>query len=170
MLFQNIMDISKCLQSAEIERNGGHFSPKPFKPEAAAKIACQGTRLCGRPPFALQTAQECRCLYCQFGFSVHSDPCETVQSRSRRIPPLRIPLWRNPGLSRVSLFFSIVTAFPLYYLLFTSPLHYGKIVDLFILRDFAADLHSLCKQLKRKRDLLSCRPVRQLTSFAQLSS
>lgn len=43
MLFQNIMDISKCLQSAEIERNRGHFSPKPFKPEAAAKIACQGT-------------------------------------------------------------------------------------------------------------------------------
>lgn len=43
MLFQNIMDISKCLQNEEIERTHKLFSPKPFIPENAAKIACQGT-------------------------------------------------------------------------------------------------------------------------------
>lgn len=43
MLFQNIMDISKCLQSVEIERTHKLFSPKPFIPENAVKIACQGT-------------------------------------------------------------------------------------------------------------------------------
>lgn len=43
MLFRNIMDISKCLQSAEIERTHRLFSPRPFLPEAASKIACQGT-------------------------------------------------------------------------------------------------------------------------------
>ncbi|MDE6763852.1 MAG: chorismate mutase [Oscillospiraceae bacterium] len=43
MLFQNIMDISKCLQNEEIERTHKLFSPKPFIPQNAAKIACQGT-------------------------------------------------------------------------------------------------------------------------------
>lgn len=43
MLFQSIMDISKCLQNMEIQRNSRLSSPKPFIPENAAKIACQGT-------------------------------------------------------------------------------------------------------------------------------
>ncbi len=43
MLFQNIMDISKCIQNMEIEHDTRLFSPKPFIPENAGKIACQGT-------------------------------------------------------------------------------------------------------------------------------
>ncbi|MBP1560336.1 MAG: chorismate mutase [Oscillospiraceae bacterium] len=43
MLFQNIMDISKCIQNMEIRRDSHLSSPKPFIPENAAKIACQGT-------------------------------------------------------------------------------------------------------------------------------
>ncbi len=43
MLFQNIMDISKCLQNMEIQRGSRFSAPKPFVPENAVKIACQGT-------------------------------------------------------------------------------------------------------------------------------
>lgn len=43
MLFQNIMDISKSLQNMEIEKGNPLPEPKPFIPENAAKIACQGT-------------------------------------------------------------------------------------------------------------------------------
>ena len=43
MLFQNIMDISKCIQNMEIEHDTKLSSPKPFIPENAGKIACQGT-------------------------------------------------------------------------------------------------------------------------------
>lgn len=43
MLFQNIMDISKSIQNMEMERDTPLFSPKPFIPENALKIACQGT-------------------------------------------------------------------------------------------------------------------------------
>ena len=43
MLFQNIMDISKCIQNMEMEFTSRLSSPKPFVPENAAKIACQGT-------------------------------------------------------------------------------------------------------------------------------
>lgn len=43
MLFQNIMDISKCIQNMEIEHDTKLSSPKPFVPENAGKIACQGT-------------------------------------------------------------------------------------------------------------------------------
>ncbi len=43
MLFQNIMDISKCLQNMELQRSSGYSSPKPFIPENASRIACQGT-------------------------------------------------------------------------------------------------------------------------------
>ena len=43
MLFQNIMDISKCIQNMEIEHDTKLSSPKLFIPENAGKIACQGT-------------------------------------------------------------------------------------------------------------------------------
>lgn len=43
MLFQNIMDISKCIQNMEMKFTSRLSSPKPFVPENAAKIACQGT-------------------------------------------------------------------------------------------------------------------------------
>ncbi len=43
MLFQNIMDISKCIQNMEIEHSTHISSPKPFIPANAGKIACQGT-------------------------------------------------------------------------------------------------------------------------------
>ena len=43
MLFQNIMDISKCIQNMEIKHDSHLSSPKPFIPENAVKIACQGT-------------------------------------------------------------------------------------------------------------------------------
>ena len=43
MLFQSIMDISKCIQNMELKRESRLSSPKPFMPENAQKIACQGT-------------------------------------------------------------------------------------------------------------------------------
>lgn len=43
MLFQNIMDISKCIQNKEMKYTSRLTSPKPFIPENAVKIACQGT-------------------------------------------------------------------------------------------------------------------------------
>lgn len=43
MLFQNIMDISKCIQNMEIEHNSRLSAPKLFLPENAGTIACQGT-------------------------------------------------------------------------------------------------------------------------------
>ena len=43
MLFQNIMDISKCIQNMEIEQDTLPSPPKPFIPENAGRIACQGT-------------------------------------------------------------------------------------------------------------------------------
>ncbi len=43
MLFQNIMDISKCIQNMELERDSHLSTPNPFIPENAKTIACQGT-------------------------------------------------------------------------------------------------------------------------------
>ena len=43
MLFQNIMDISKCIQNMEMEQDAALSSPKPFIPGSAERIACQGT-------------------------------------------------------------------------------------------------------------------------------
>lgn len=43
MLFQSIMDISKCIQNMELQRDSHLSSPIPFIPENAKKIACQGT-------------------------------------------------------------------------------------------------------------------------------
>lgn len=43
MLFRNIMDISKCIQNKEMDFPSRLAAPKPFIPENAVKIACQGT-------------------------------------------------------------------------------------------------------------------------------
>ncbi len=43
MLFQNIMDISKCIQNMEMAHDTKLSSPKPFVPQNAGTIACQGT-------------------------------------------------------------------------------------------------------------------------------
>ena len=41
-LFTGIMDISKCLQQQRLSQGGDMPSPKPFRPENARLIACQG--------------------------------------------------------------------------------------------------------------------------------
>ena len=41
MLFQSIMDISKCIQNMELQRDSHLSSPIPFIPENAKKIALQ---------------------------------------------------------------------------------------------------------------------------------